>query len=100
MDTVTLVYAAIVLVAGIVIFAASFLQKKDERKKFINGKAQSYAFIVIVGMLLIEVGQAIFFTVQGNSTSIGDGISPLMFLTVISIIYLLTILVYRNKYGG
>lgn len=100
MDTVTLVYAAIVLIAGIIIMAVSFLRRKDERNKFIHGKAQAYAFIVVVGMLLIEVGQAVFFTVQGDSASIGDGISPLVFLTAISVIYLGTLLVYRNKYGG
>lgn len=100
MDTVTLVYAVIVLVAGVLVLAMSFFRRNDERKKFINGKAQSYAFIVVVGMLLIEVGQSVFFTVGGNGTSAGSGISPLMFLTVISVIYLLTLLVYRNKYGG
>lgn len=100
MDTVTLVYAVIVLLAGVVIFVMSLLKRNDERKKFINGKAQSYAFGVVVGILLFEVGQAIYFTLQGSTTSVGSGISPLMFLTVISVIYLLTLLVYRNKYGG
>lgn len=100
MDTVTLVYAVIVLVAGVLVLAISFFRRNDERKQFINGKAQSYVFVVVVGMLLIEVGQSIFFTVGGNGPSVGSGISPLMFLTVISVIYLVTLLVYRNKYGG
>ncbi|KKB34106.1 hypothetical protein [Bacillus thermotolerans] len=101
MDWVTLVYSVILLACGISIFVATFFQKGDERRRFINEKAQSYAFMAVFGMLLLEVAQSIYLTVQGNTsyTSTGNGISPIMFLTVISIMYLLTLLIYRKKYG-
>ncbi|MGG0187241.1 hypothetical protein [Bacillus rhizoplanae] len=99
MDWVKIVYSVILLVCGILIFVASFSQKGDERRKFINAKAQSYVFIVVVGMLILEVARSIYLTIQGNTSYNGNGISPIVFLTVISIIYLVTLLIYRKKYG-
>lgn len=96
MDWVKIVYAVILLVCGILILVATSTQKGDERRKFINMKAQSYAFIVVMGVLILEVAQSIYLTFQGNTR---NGISPLVFLSVISIIYLLTLLIYRKKYG-
>ncbi|TFB15036.1 hypothetical protein E3U55_12340 [Filobacillus milosensis] len=36
---------------------------------------------------------------QENASNIGYGISPIMYLTLILIIYLGTLLTYRKKYG-
>ncbi|EMI13668.1 integral membrane protein [Bacillus stratosphericus LAMA 585] len=99
MDVVKVVYSVILLVVGLFIFIAPMIQKGDERKRFIYSKAQSYAFMVVIGMLLLEVAQSIFLTIQGNHSDKGFGISPIMFLTVISVIYLVTLLIYRKKYG-
>ncbi|MYL33990.1 hypothetical protein GLW05_10310 [Pontibacillus yanchengensis] len=100
MDWVRIVYSVILIGCGILIFVAPLFQKGDERRKFINTKAQSYAFIVVVGMLLLDVGQSSYLSIQGNAPEYGSGISPLVFLTVISIIYVGTLLSYRKKYGG
>ncbi|WP_281215395.1 hypothetical protein [Bacillus altitudinis] len=99
MDVVKDVYSVILLVVGLFIFIAPMIQKGDERKRFIYSKAQSYAFMVVIGMLLLEVAKSIFLTTQGNNSDKGFGISPIMFLTVISVIYLVTLLIYRKKYG-
>ncbi|KRV43239.1 hypothetical protein ACTHP2_07195 [Bacillus altitudinis] len=99
MDVVKVVYSVILLVVGLFIFIAPMIQKGDERKRFIYSKAQSYAFMVVIGMLLLEVAESIFLTIQGNNSNKGFGISPIMFLTVISVIYLVTLLIYRKKYG-
>ncbi|AMB89454.1 hypothetical protein ACSBQ0_11700 [Bacillus altitudinis] len=99
MDVVKVVYSVILLVVGLFIFIAPMIQKGDERKRFIYSKAQSYAFMVVIGMLILEVAQSIFLTIQGNHSDKGFGISPIMFLTVISVIYLVTLLIYRKKYG-
>ncbi|MFI8625886.1 hypothetical protein ACIGEH_16640 [Bacillus altitudinis] len=99
MDVVKVVYSVILLVVGLFIFIAPMIQKGDERKRFIYSKAQSYAFMVVIGMLLLEVAESIFLTIQGNNSDKGFGISPIMFLTVISVIYLVTLLIYRKKYG-
>ncbi|MGG4477344.1 hypothetical protein [Bacillus altitudinis] len=99
MDVVKVVYSVILLVVGLFIFITPMIQKGDERKRFIYSKAQSYAFMVVIGMLLLEVAKSIFLTTQGNNSDKGFGISPIMFLTVISVIYLVTLLIYRKKYG-
>jgi len=99
LDVVKVVYSVILLVVGLFIFIAPMIQKGDERKRFIYSKAQSYAFMVVIGMLLLEVAKSIFLTTQGNNSDKGFGISPIMFLTVISVIYLVTLLIYRKKYG-
>lgn len=99
MDWVKIVYSVILLVCGILIFVSSFSQKGDERRKFINTKAQSYVFIVVTGMLILEVAESIYLTYQGKASYNGMGISPIMFLSIILIIYLGTLLIYRKKYG-
>ena len=98
MDWVKIVYSVILVVCGILMFAASISQKSDERRKFIYKKAQSYSFIIVIGMLILEVAESIYLTIQGNPVS--NRFSPIMFLSVISIIYLATLLIYRKKYGG
>lgn len=99
MDWVKIVYSFILLVCGILIFLSSSSRKGDERKKFISTKAQSYAFVVVIGMLILEVIESIYRTFQGKNSYDGIGISPLIFLTMISVVYLITFLTYRKKYG-
>lgn len=96
MDWVKLVYSVILLVCGIVVLIVSSSKKGDERRKFINMKAQSYVFIIVTGVLILDVAESIYRTVFGIAN---DGSSPLMFLTLILIIYLLTLITYRKKYG-
>jgi magnesium-transporting ATPase (P-type) len=99
MDWVKIVYSVILLVCGILTFVVSYYQKGDERRKFIHAKAQSYSFIVVICALVLEVAESIYLTIQGNASYNGNGISPIMFLTLILIIYLVTLLIYRKKYG-
>ncbi|KAA0944022.1 hypothetical protein FQ087_18010 [Sporosarcina sp. ANT_H38] len=99
MDWVKIVYSAVLLVCGILIFVAPFSLKGDERRKFINTKAQSYAFMVVIGMLILEVAQSIYLSIQGDASHNGNGNSPIVILTVILIIYLGTLVMYRKKYG-
>ncbi|PAF36639.1 hypothetical protein CHH69_10220, partial [Terribacillus saccharophilus] len=77
-----------------------FSDKGDERKKFIKMKAQSYAFTIVIGTLLLHVVETIYIIVQGNTSyNNGNGISPLVSLTLAIITYLVTLLIYRKKYG-
>lgn len=66
MDWVKIVYSFILLVCGLLIFVTSSSRKGDERKKFISTKAQSYAFVVVIGMLILEVIESIYRTFQGK----------------------------------
>lgn len=99
MDWVKVVYASLMLVSGILIFIALFTPYGDERKKYINAKAQSYSFMVVVGILILETVRALYLALKGTPYHFGSGISPLVLLSLISVIYLVTLLVYRRKYG-
>jgi len=100
MDWVKLVYLGILLICGIFILITSFSKKNDERRKFINAKAQSYAFVIVVGALLLHVVESIFYTVQGTKTDTHIvTLSPVIFLSLVSIVYVITLLIYRDKYG-
>ena len=76
----------------------SLLNLGDERKKYIQMKAQSYAFAVVIGMLLLELGESIYFSFWGNGEY--SGISPFTFLIAICTVYLMTLLIYKRKYGN
>lgn len=72
-------------------------QLGDERKNLIKLKAQSYAFTVVVGFMLIETGRNIYRTTWGSEPY--EGINPFIFLNVISVIYLSALLFTKGKYS-
>lgn len=61
-------------------------------------KAQSYAFGAIILFLLIKIAQSIYVTYWTDDTF--EGIDPLTFLLVVSIIYLIVLLFTKKRYGG
>lgn len=82
----------------IVMTLASLPQLGDERKNFIKMKAQSYTFGVVIFYQLIRVAELIYVTYWTDNSFEGD--SPLIFLVVISIIYLITLLFMKKRHGG
>ena len=70
----------------------------DERKNSIKMKAQSYAFTVVIALLLIEVIEIVYLTVLTDGSY--KGINPITFLIAISVVYLLALLFSKKKYGG
>ena len=71
----------------------SLPQVGDERKNLIKMKAQSYTFAVAMGYVLIQLIKNIY---NGSN----EGINPFTFLITISIIYLISLLFFRKKYGS
>ncbi len=82
----------------IIITLVTLPQLGNERKNFIKMKAQSYAFTVVIGMLLIEMIENVYLTFWTDRSY--EGINPFIFLLTISIIYLITFLYTKRKYGG
>lgn len=70
----------------------------DERKNFIKMKAQSYTFTVVIGITLLKIIENTYRTIWGNG--VFEGINPLSHLTAISIIYLISLLFFKKKYGA
>lgn len=99
MDQVVIVFLTIfaICVALIVITLASLPQLGDERKNLIKMKAQSYSFAIVVILLIIEMVESVYLTAWGKSSY--DGMSPFSFLMAISVVYLVTLLNYKKKYG-
>lgn len=88
----------VMFVALIIITLASLPHLGDERKNFIKMKAQSYSFAVVVILLIIQIIESIYLTIWGKSSY--DGISPFSLHIAISVVYLVTLLIYKKKYGN
>ena len=70
----------------------------DERTKYIKMKAQSYTFTVVIGVVLLEIIESIYLTTWTDSSY--EGMNPFSFLVAISVIYLISLLLSKKKYGG
>lgn len=82
---------------AIVITLISLPQLGDERKNLIKMKAQSSTFAVIIVYVLLEFIENIYKGYWGNGSYVG--INPLNFLIVFSIMYLVSLLFFKKKYG-
>lgn len=100
MDWIVFLFFAVlaICVLLIVITLASLPKLGDERKNFIKMKAQSYAFTIVIGLVLIEIIESVYVTFWTNGSY--DGMNPYIFLVVISAIYLISLLFSKKKYGG
>lgn len=91
-------FAALAICGVLIVFTLVSLPKLgDERKNYIKMKAQSYAFTVVIVMLIIEMAEKIYLAFWGNSSY--EGINPFPFLAAISIVYLITLLIYKKRYS-
>lgn len=70
----------------------------DERTIYIKMKAQSYTFTVVIGIISLEIFESIYVTTWTDGSY--EGISPVSFLVTISVIYLISLLFSKKKYGG
>ena len=70
----------------------------DERTNYIKVKAQSYTFTVVIGVVLLEIIESIYLTTWTDSSY--EGMNPFSFLVAISVIYLISLLLSKKKYGG
>ncbi|WP_244986934.1 hypothetical protein [Oceanobacillus caeni] len=68
MDWIVVVsFAALAIcVILIVVTFASLPKMGDEGKNFIRMKAQSYAFTVVIGVVLIEIAESVYLTFGQN----------------------------------
>jgi len=96
---ITVFFTILVICAVVIVLTLASLPKLgDERKNFIKMKAQSNAFAVVIGLVLIEIGESIYKEVWSNGSY--EGINPFSFIVAISVIYLISLLYSKKKYGG
>ncbi|WP_163970904.1 hypothetical protein [Oceanobacillus halotolerans] len=82
----------------IIITLVSLPQLGDERKNYIKMKAQSYSFAVVIFWMLIEIVENFYVTTWTDGSY--GGVNPFTFLIVLSVVYLITLLFFKRKYGG
>lgn len=100
MDWIVIVFFGLLAISVILIIMTlvSLPKLGDERKNLIKMKAQSYTFTIVIGYALIEFGRNIYRTTWGNGSY--EGMNPFTFLVAISVIYLISLLFTKKKYGG
>ncbi|SIS63428.1 hypothetical protein [Salimicrobium flavidum] len=87
-----------ILVLLIAITLVSQFKLGDERKSFIKMKAQSYTFMVTIGVLLVEFFESVYMNVWTKNPY--EGMNPFTFLVAISTTYLISLFISNKKYGG
>ncbi|CDQ39966.1 MULTISPECIES: hypothetical protein [Virgibacillus] len=95
----TLFIIALMISVILIIFTlVSLTPLGDERKNFIKMKTQSYTFAVVIGYVLIELFRKGYLNIEIEGAY--EGINPFTFLVTISIVYLISLLFFKKKYGG
>ncbi|PYZ96767.1 hypothetical protein CR205_13850 [Alteribacter lacisalsi] len=99
MDFMPVVYISILIFSAIVILITlvTLPNTGDERKRLIRTKAQSYAFTIIVAVLLFDAARELYSIFTADSHF--DGYSSFTLLGSASFIYLCALLYFRRRYG-
>ena len=95
MENIALVLFGIFLLILIILDVAmivSLLRTGDERRQLIVWKASAFTLLVVVGTLVIDVVESI---VRAEAMLI----NPFIKLSVTAMLYLLTLLYYKKRYG-
>ena len=100
MDIVFIVIflSLIAISIGIIVFTLySIAKRQDERQDYIKTKAMAYTFSVVLGMLVLEIGEDIYSIITKNESS--DPTDPYIRLFVICLMYFGTLLFYSRKHA-
>lgn len=80
------------LLALDIAMVVSLMKTGDERRQLIVWKSSSFTLLVVVGSLIIDIAQSIV-TVEAME------INPFIKLSVTAMVYFLSLLYYRKRYG-
>ncbi len=80
------------LLALDIAMVVSLMKTGDERRQLIVWKSSSFTLLVVVGSLIIDIAQSIV-TVEAMQ------INPFIKLSVTAMVYFLSLLYYRKRYG-
>lgn len=87
----------VIIITLLIILILSFLAKGgDERKQLIQMKAMSLTFMVTIGLLVLNIFESIY---NMFYNAVYEGINPFVFLTVVLFNYLVSLLIYKRKFG-
>ena len=95
MENVILVFFGIFLLTLIaldLLMIISLLRTGDERRQLIVWKASTFTLLVVIGGLILDIVESII-------RSEAMLINPFVKLSVTAMVYFLTLLYYKKKYG-
>lgn len=96
MPTSAMIFLEVVLFVFAVmdlVMIVSLIKPGDERKQMMVWKASAYTLLVTVGSMLIDI---VVCGIRGQASSSNS----LILLEVTAIIYFISLLYFRKKYGG
>lgn len=88
----------IVTVAVIIFMFVSLAKQGDERRKKIVETASTSTLFATVFYLLFSIIENIYKVVSRKDLS-PEGMNPFIVLTVVSVIYVISLIYYKKKYG-
>ncbi len=97
---ITVVLALILLLLFLVLIVAMFVslaKQGDERRRMIVQKASANTFAITVLYLLFCIVEGVVRSATKGEPL--EGISPLVTLTIISIVYAVELFYFKRKYG-
>lgn len=83
------------MIALVAFLFFSLAKKGDERKNHIKSKAMVNAFVIIVGILFIDVLWTMYRMIIGQAGSP----YPFVYLFVVSLVFLISLIFNKKKYG-
>lgn len=94
------VFAAFLSIAIVLIIAmfVSLAKQGDERRRMIVEKAGASTFAVTILYLLFQLAENIYKVVSGTDLS-PAGVNPFTALTVIAVVYAVSLFYHKKKYG-
>ena len=96
METMGLILFGLFLMTLVILDGSmilSLLKTGDERRQLIVWKASGFTLLVLVGSLVIDIVESI---VKVEAMLI----NPIVKLSVTAMVYLVSVLYYKKKYGG
>lgn len=95
--SIELIFACIFFVLGVISviwMIISIFKTGDERKEIIILKASHWTFIETVGILFINL----FYYIGLKEEQVG-GVNLFVLLSIIGILYLINLLIFKKRYG-
>lgn len=90
-------FILLLLDLGIII---SLFKKGDERRQMIIWKSSTFTFGIVIGVLIIEcISKLVVSAFNFTTTTFDNGSNPFSFLTIIAIVYFISLKYNQKKLG-
>ena len=88
-------FLSLFVVIGLLLI--SLAKHGDERKELIKTKTITYTFSIVIGLIIINIIKSIYLVFAKGMEA--EGINSFILLVTISVVFLITLLYNKKKYG-